>query len=157
MPTISTREAQGSAKPDKAEASYSNTPLNGNILLFSNRTYESMKCYYLVFKPLNRPYEIDPEWFKFKSLDRCRKLLKCSDYFLTREINATKVHINALVYSTRDMVNEFHEKTRLNKFFIHCEELKTKEHRDNVLNYITKESSTREFLKYRDYISHYSS
>lgn len=120
--------------------------------LFHMRTYEDLKCYYVTFKPLKIPYAKDKEWFEFKGIDKCRKTLNEQHYYITREINASKVHINMVVYSSKDLVHMLHEKPRLNKYFMSCSLIEDKHGREKVVNYITKESKTRVFKKYLDYI-----
>lgn len=119
--------------------------------LFNMRTYEDHKCFFIVFKPYNKAYADDKEWFEFKGMDRIRKSINEQHYFITREVDSAKIHINMVVYSQKDLVSLLHEKSRLNKYFMSCSELKTKGDRERVVNYITKESTTRQFRKYLDY------
>lgn len=117
-----------------------------------NRTYEQ-KWYFIVYAPYDKSYAKDPEWYQVKALDYCRqKLRQAKAYVLTRETEANKTHINALVCSSFDY-NTLHGKTLAHKFKRHVTELKTPADRHNVLRYIQKESAKRSFIKYLDYIT----
>ncbi len=119
--------------------------------LFSNRTYEGQQCYFLVFKPFNKSYLKDPDWYRIKGIDAIRKSINSSAYFITREIKAAKVHINMLCYDTRDL-SKLDGKNRLNRYRVFSTKINSKTERDKVLNYITKESTDRQFTKYLDYL-----
>lgn len=119
--------------------------------LFANRTYEGQQCYFMVFKPFNKTYLKDPDWYRIKGLDAIRKSINPNAYFITREIKATKVHINMLCYDTRDL-SKLDGRNRLNKYRVHVTQLKDKGDRERVLNYITKEAREREYIKYSDYL-----
>lgn len=117
------------------------------------RTYENSKWYFIVFKPYNKPYLKDPEWYQHKAVDKardwCRK--KCHDYYVTREILATKTHSNALVVSSLDLLEKYHGKSCYNKYKMHVSELPNMGDRMRVLDYITKESKDRPYKLYADY------
>lgn len=113
------------------------------------RTYEQpFKWYFLTFKPFNKGYESDPAFYAKKGIDHCRKKIgKVTAYLITREIKATKIHINALVCSDRDLSKLHEQKT--NKYFIYCEQVKN---RFQVFDYIFKESRERYFNKFIDFV-----
>lgn len=114
------------------------------------RTYEKAQWYLLVFKPFNKAYERDHEWFQYKGIDRCRKWLKKPlAYVFTREIEAEKTHINAIVCTNEDLMMS-HEGVVANKYKLHIQELKTLGDRQNALSYIQKERRT--LHQYIDYI-----
>lgn len=125
--------------------------------IFKNRTYEDHSCFFLVFKPFNAAYIKDPSWFEHKGLDAVRKNINTKDYFITREINSKKVHINVLCYDKRDLVERYHDKNRLNKYRVYCKKIDKKIERDRILKYITKEHYDRPYKKYIDYNVHLNS
>lgn len=146
------------------------TPVNKNILTPSeagsgpkglaeattiiHRTYEHpYKWYYVVFKPYNSSYEKDPDWYKVKGLGSCRRSFKTPKaIIMTREIVASKVHINVLVCTSSDVILR-HEKDYNNKYKLHVSLLLTQADRQNVLTYLWKEALNREFVRYLDYIT----
>lgn len=117
------------------------------------RSYEKPnKWYYLVFKPFDRAYARDIDFFKVKGLDKCRKILKHpTSYIITREIEANKVHINMIVCTQEDL-SQKDGSNYCSKYKIFARELKSTGDRLRVLDYITKEASVRSFTKYLDYL-----
>lgn len=117
------------------------------------RTFEGGKWYFITFKPFDDAYTKDPEWFQVKGLDSCRQKVKnCLAALFTREIEATKTHINGLCYSLHDLHSVLHNKTHARKYKIFCTVLSTRCDMLRVLDYITKEEEHRTFVKYLDYI-----
>lgn len=116
------------------------------------RTYERPnEWYFLTFKPFNKNYERDLDWYTTKGLDHCRKRVgKVKAYIMTREIKATKVHINMIVVTDRPLSDELHEK-QTNRYFIYCQKCIN---RFDTFEYIIKESKSRYFNKYVDYVFH---
>lgn len=117
------------------------------------RSYELPDSwYFLTFKPFDKHYERDLEFYTRKGLDHCRKKIgKVKAYIITREIQATKIHINVLCVTDRNLL-KLHEK-KTNKYFIHCQALgRSQRDRDHVLGYILKESKTRFFRNFDDYV-----
>lgn len=157
-------EVEGKAKP-KAEAihlelhSTAIAALDLQLLrmkqaLFLNRSYEDEDLYFLVFKPFNKTYKDNISFYNKKALDAIRKNFNNTgvyDYFISREINATKTHFNALLYSKQDMVSMYDGKNRLNRFRVRCTKI-PKLDRFRVMNYITKEARLRPFLHYIDFL-----
>lgn len=130
------------------EAKHIMVPLTGRIM----RTYEDGFWWFIVFKPLNAPYEKNPDWFRNKGLDHCRKMVKHpSTYISTREINASKVHVNMIVHTSTNDVLKRHDTIYCNKYKIHVSVLLGLADRQRVLAYITKESKDRTFERYLDY------
>ncbi len=121
----------------------------GHIL---QRSYERpYHWYYLTFKPFNKNYERDMDFYKTKGLDHCRKKVgKVKAYIMTKEIKAAKVHINMIVVTDRPLSAELHEK-QTNKYFIYCQKCIN---RFDTFEYIIKESKSRYFKKYEDYVFH---
>lgn len=123
----------------------------------TQRSYElPYRWYYVVFKPFNDSYSKDPYVYEYP-------LGTCSDYIRskselsisTREIKAAKVHVNSLVVSRQDL-------TRLDgtnitkrglKYKLHVSLLESRQHRQNTLEYILKESAIRPFILYTDHIA----
>lgn len=101
--------------------------------------------YLIVFAPLNKTYDD-----KFVAFDHIRK--KCctslDSYIITKEVNATKIHWNLLINSSRDLLKFHGEHT--NKFFIHVQHIKSGTHWD-VYDYITKEFNMDSKI-YNEYI-----
>lgn len=123
-----------------------------NMLQVIKRSYEDHKWYFVVFKPFNRAYDKNPDWFAIKGLDHCRKMFKSpAAYILTREVNAEKIHINALV-CTKENVCLRHDKSYCNKYKIHVNEMTSVCDRHRVLAYITKENTSRPYVNYLDYL-----
>lgn len=120
------------------------------------RTYElPCKWYYIVYKPFSKPYARDPDFFKVKGLDKCRKSLrKPLAYIMTRETLAAKVHINAIVCTTEDLLLK-NDQSYCSKYKLYVSELKSIGDRRRVLDYIMKEASLRPFIKYLDYLIYY--
>lgn len=121
------------------------------------RSYEKPNEWYLVvFSPINKAYAKDPDFFKVKGLDHCRKMFKKpSAYILTREIhNCEKIHVNALVCTDQDLMKR-NTTIYCNKYYVHVQHLALPIDRDRVLTYITKEKTKRTYLKYLDYV-HYT-
>lgn len=116
------------------------------------RSYEGGKWYGLTFKPYNTAYDKDKDWFQVKGMDSCRrKLGKIKAGVYTREIDATKTHINAMVFSEKDLA-QLHDSSMSNKYKIFSTLLSGQLDRQNWLTYITKEEDHRTFTKYLDYI-----
>lgn len=106
----------------------------------------------VVFKPFDRAYERDPCFFQVKGLDKCRKLFKRpTAYIMTREIIASKIHVNSLVATTENLI-DYHDSSYCSKYKVHVSELHNLGDRQRVLVYITKEGKKRTFIKYLDYI-----
>jgi len=118
------------------------------------RAYENHKWYMLVFKPYNKPYEQDPEWFKHKTVDKISKWCKSKGpaYFVTKEIlDCQKIHGNAVVVSKINLIDKYHGRTAYNKYKIHVSELPALGDRMRALSYITKENKKRPYKLYSDY------
>lgn len=117
------------------------------------RSYERPIYWYLVvFKPYNKAYEKDIDWFKVKGIDKCRKLFKRpSCYLLTREILSQKVHVNAIVATSQDLIVQ-HDQSYCNKYKLHVQMLHNLSDRLFALTYVTKEREQRSFVNYLDYI-----
>lgn len=122
-----------------------------SMRIICDRTYEdNLKWYFVVFKPFNKPYLKDPDWFAVKGLDNCRQhFKKPSAYILTREIEAEKIHINALVCTSTPPI---HDSVYNNKYKLHVKLLLTIIDRQSVLTYITKEFHNKTPLRYLDYL-----
>jgi len=117
-----------------------------------SRSYpDPLGWYYLTFKPMDKPYETDFEWFKLKQLhkvyDKFRPL--CKIMWLTRETEETKIHINLLIYSEHDLT-DWHEKIFFNRSKVWCKQIPCI-HRFTVFKYIHKEAKIREFKYNLDY------
>lgn len=116
------------------------------------RTYEDGRWYGLTFKPYNKAYGKDISWFQVKGMNACRrKIGKVKAGVYTREILATKTHINAMVFSANDLSLR-HDSSMSSKYKIFATELVLPLDRHNWLAYITKEENNRTFIKYLDYI-----
>lgn len=117
----------------------------------TDRSYEHpYRWFFLTFKPFNKTYSKYHDFYQKKGLDHCRLYIRkhVKSYIMTKEIDATKTHINALVVSDKDLLSLLHE-DKTNKYFIFCEECID---RHNTLKYIIKESHTRYFYKFKDYV-----
>lgn len=114
-----------------------------------NRSYENRKWYLVVFKPFNHSYKMHYEWYQHKGLDACRKYFKDVDFLLlTKEEEAAKTHVNALVCTKTPPVDG--RSTR--KYKLCVKPVPGLGDRLYVLNYICKESLIRTFELYRDYM-----
>lgn len=126
------------------------TLLNHNMETIISRSYENSTWYYVVFKPFNKTYTKMLDWYTIKGLDSCRKYFKKPEvYILTREIDAEKIHINALVCTRTPPVDG---SVYNNKYKLHVSELSTLGDRMRVLTYVTKEFYNRSFYQYLDYL-----
>ncbi len=126
-------------------------------LHFVKRSYTGYNWFHLTFKPYDVPYKKDSGWFATKSQDAVRKFLnKSSDLIIiTREmLDCKKVHLNALVVSKSDLVDDLDNSSMSNKYKVKVIKCEDYGHRLNVLNYIFKENKERRFVKYLDYL-HY--
>lgn len=117
-----------------------------------HRTYEDGQWYYIVFKPFNKPYEEDKEWFVHKCVDSVTKWArsKSKTFYVTREIESVKVHGNLLLHSLTDLL-KYQGKSCYNKYRMEVRLAPTLCDRLNVLTYMQKESLKRPFKKYLDY------
>lgn len=131
----------------------------GDSIIYTpvDRTHEDgSQWFFIVFAPYNYAYCDDCSWFNTKGIQRVNdKFLRNKnvlDCIITKETDATKVHINALVRSTQDL-SLLHQRSYCNKYSMFVSSLSTIIDRQNVLSYILKENKTRTFVKYKDYIS----
>lgn len=110
------------------------------------------KWYYLVFKPFDDSYNQRASWFESsKWLDWVRKrFLTERTVILTVEKYAKKHHVNAIVFSYRDLMYN-HDKSVANKCKIHCQEVVNMLTLPTVRDYIFKEAQLRMFHLYHDY------
>ncbi len=130
---------------------YEPIPIIENYRRILSRTYESpFKWFFLVFAPLNKAYGDDPEWFNTKGIDACRKkVTACEAFFISKEIYAEKIHINALVLSDQPL-DDLHGKfCARSRYRIWAEETSD---RHKVLDYITKEFKERSPKLFYDYL-----
>ncbi len=118
----------------------------------TRRSYENpFKWYFLTFKPFNSTYDIHLDFYENRCLDHCRKKLgKVEAYIMTRETKATKTHVNILCVTTRPLEQELMNK-KTNRYYIYCKESIC---RHDCLRYIFKESKSRNFKEYTDYVFH---
>lgn len=104
------------------------------------RSYEQpVLLTFLTFKPFNSTYKRS-----FDAMDHVRKKIGSGHeaIIITREINATKVHYNAMVFSTKDLTC-LHDK-QTNYFKIFSKEVPMAD-KYKVHRYITKEATVRFF------------
>lgn len=118
------------------------------------RSYEEPQSwYYVTFKPFNDSY-IPTKYLNCVGpiYDYLRKRSDLS--IVTKEILATKIHGNALVVSSEDLILLDGKNITIRglKYKLHIEELQSFEHRNNVLKYIFKEADQRDFIIYQDYV-----
>lgn len=116
------------------------------------RTYEDCRWYYIVFAPYDKSYKADTEWFNNYAVDKARKWAhtKGECFYVTKEVEATKVHSNLLICSKNDLTR-YHGKSAYNRYRLNVSELDTQGDRRRVLAYITKEATKRTFKLYQDY------
>lgn len=112
--------------------------------VLTDRTYElPYRWYFITFAPFNKNYERDIEWYKTKGFDHCRKKVgKMEQYIMTRETNASKVHINIVCVVDREL-----RLTNTNRYSVYCEPCID---RRKAVEYILKESKKRYFENYID-------
>lgn len=145
-----TAEAKPSAGEAVSEAISLWTQHRDHMEALAERTYEKpYKWYYVVFKPFNLPYERDKAWYEFKGLDACRKYFKRPKVaILSREIQAEKIHINALVCTDQFLKHGYSNR----KYKLGVYEIHDIDGRRRTLKYLLKESGFRSFKLYLDYI-----
>lgn len=104
------------------------------------RSFEPpMELFMFQFKPFNKTYKPHYDF-----MDQLRKKIgKHEVVIITREINAAKVHYNALVISKTLKAEKFHDK-QTNNHKIYCVKCPMAD-KYKVHNYITKESKVRYF------------
>lgn len=121
-------------------------------LQWIQRSYESPYYWYqVVFKPFDNKYDANPEWFRDKSLDYAFKYFKRAQVkIVTREVNASKIHINALVCTDRPLVHG----RNLNRHKLYVSRLPDIGSRLRVFDYMVKERFDRPFYHYKDYNYH---
>lgn len=118
---------------------------------YNDNYSENSSWYFLTFKPYNDQYNKNKAWYEFKGIDYVRKLLPKGKYLITRETESTKIHINVLI-STETDLKTWHDKAG-RKYKIWCNRLADQVHDCvTIYDYITKESQTRTFNKFLDYI-----
>lgn len=149
-----------------SEANYINIPYNIFNRYYHNlrnylfnpvitRSYEHpYKWYYIVWKPFNRSYDKDAQWYQTKGLDKCRRQIsnKANAYLITREIVAKKTHIHGLICSSQDL-DLLHQKNCYSKYKMHVSSVLSQADRHRVTDYLLKESKNRSFKKYVDYVT----
>lgn len=124
-----------------------------NIEPFLGRCYETpINCYYIVAVPLCDKYMKNLDWYTNKGLDSVRKAFKKpEDYVFTREIKATKIHINGLIWTKEDVVKRFHKKV-VGKYGYHVQLVPHISDRTRIIEYMFKEAKTRNMYEYIDYL-----
>lgn len=117
-----------------------------------SRTYEEpYQYYFVIFKPYDDPYNRDPSWFKYKGIDKCRQLFKTPQYLLlTREVDAKKIHVNALVCTDQDLMKR-HNTSYCKRYKLTVIHSPTILSRENRATYMLKEHKIRPFTKYIDF------
>lgn len=121
---------------------------------FALRCYEApYQLYFVVAQPYKDKYEQNKSWYRYKGMDYVRKFCKPKDYVLSTEIKASQVHVNALVWTEKDL-SKFHKKGcgKRYGFYVTKMNLKTQQDRFNVLSYMMKEARKRYFHLFRDYV-----
>lgn len=110
------------------------------------------RWHFLVFKPFNKAYDKNTEWYTKKGLDYVRRLISDSHIlFITKETMSAKEHINVMV-ACNDLKEFDGQVTPNNKYKIYTKPLKDIGHRITVYNYITKESKERPYFQYIDWV-----
>lgn len=103
-----------------------------------------VEAYYLVFKPFDKNY--DPG---FNAIRHILRKLKGHwlDIIITREILASKVHYNVLLFDDEGV--ELHEK-QTNRYYIFCQKLASVSDKHYVHEYMVKEVHRRPFYNNLD-------
>lgn len=122
------------------------------------RSYEDQKWYFIVLYPLNtKGYDQDPsikQYYDHYAVEKGRKWIstKAESYYVTREVEANRTHVNILCSSVTDL-SCYHGKKcySKNKYRIDVSPLKDMGDRLRVYEYINKERSLRSFKLYLDY------
>lgn len=112
----------------------------------ANRTYEVLQTYYMVWKPYTR-YQGTDDLLRIEKL--CRNKFKYERILITRETNAKRVHYNVLITSSSCPINR-HDRTLGRDFRIHCQNVSTVKDVHQVIDYMSKEADTREFIPSKD-------
>lgn len=128
-----------------------------------NRSHEHpLHFFYITFKPFNKNYDKD-----YDGMTEVKKRIQKEEYesvIITREIKATKIHYNALIWSASDLDLKMHSKwtkrykifaTRVGLISLHRKDLLGyKDECMRVFDYVMKESCERTFVKNLDYYTH---
>lgn len=118
-----------------------------------NSISDSAKWYYITFKPFDDSYAKLRNWYSVKGIESCASKVKSykAKGLLTRETEAAKEHINALVCCDQDLTH-LHDKVFNHKYKMYAVHAKDHEDRQRLFKYITKEFDARPAIKYKDYI-----
>jgi len=117
---------------------------------FSGPDLSGGKWWYLVFKPFEDAYDEYKDWFESKAFPEwCRDKFKTKSepMIYTVEKDATRHHVNMLIYINRDLTNS-HNDYWPGYCKLYCKPCY--DYRDCVY-YIFKEAQTRPFIEYHDY------
>lgn len=153
--TESTESASVARNVVESEAIYNMAHIYRPLI---SRSYEGpFNWYYITFKPFTDSYTLHEALYQ-NCLnivsDWCRSKSDCG--VLTREIMATKTHVNALVCSSKELLdlNNSNIVKRGLKYKLHVDLCLSLEDRLRVLTYMFKESDHRSFLLYTDHMSY---
>jgi len=116
-----------------------------------------VRWFYIVAKPYDKHYVAKAKLYQKDCMDYIRKKLikkyNILSYFMTKETEATKTHVNILCTSTEDLSLLDGAQAR---FYYTVQEIDTCDHMDknliNILIYCIKESKTRKFSRHSDFI-----
>lgn len=120
------------------------------------RSYEGYYWFYIVCKPFDVPYKKYPEWYtSFKFIKSVYlSLLKnyatfSADYFIVKERESIKEHVNVLIVSPKDL--SYLDGKCTNKYRMSCQKLEDYGDRERVRDYMIKESKIRYLKEQKDY------
>lgn len=111
-----------------------------NLLDMKSISLESKNWRLMTFKPLNKPYQDDIQWFNDKMINRVfYKYIKnrhISYMCVVKEICETKIHLHAIVNCNDTSIDDEHDKVIYHKLKVDVRPLDSY---DRGLRYITKE------------------
>jgi len=120
---------------------------------------KNTRIFYIVCKPYNSNYAANPKLFQKGCFDYLRKYFgftKNHLYFMTKEVNAAKTHVNIL-YVQNNLNDEtdmfYYENSKTKNYKYSVQEVSSQLDAVRVLTYMIKESHVRRFNLYSDYIS----
>lgn len=120
----------------------------------SVQTHVGSYTRFIVCKPYNRQYMREQDWYSDMShcAEYVRKFLKLKHFYITREIVASKVHLNILAFADRKgarFLDSKHDK-KTNKYKYHVQTPKSIDELSLICDYMIKESKIRNMKKIKD-------
>lgn len=132
---------------------YIDTLVRARNWLSAQKFTDELRWFYIVAKPYDKFYVAKAKLYQKDCMNYIRKKYPFSSYFMTKETEATKTHVNILCSSLEDLNLLDGAKAR---FYYTVQEIDLCGNFDNnlinILRYMIKESKTRQFNRHSDFI-----